>query len=304
MTAPLLVLSNVIIDDLTFADGRHLPATLGGAATYAALSARLFWPDVAIVAGVGADLDAVTGGRLTAWGLRPEGHIVAGANTITSRLTYHRDGTRTETPMHGPGHFAAMQVLPQAIPQLLRPAAGTYVFRDLDPGWWRSLEELRGELGTVLWELQEDGIRGPWREVAALLPLVDIFSCNLAEATRLFGAISPERMCDAMLAAGLSAAVLRMGAEGALIATPSERLHVTPPPSAVVDVTGGGNAFSGGFLAGWLAHRGDVRFAARAGAAGAALAIAQYGPANPLRSPAVARLAADTGLSPLPRSLS
>lgn len=299
MTAPMLVLSNIIIDDLWFPDGTHLPNTLGGAATYAAVAARLWWDEVAIVTGVGTDLEAVTRGKLTAWGLRHDGHLRRSPHTIQSRLVYHPDGSRTETPAYGPDHFASLQVLPEDIPATLRPAAGTYVFRDIDRPYWRSLEAVRGDLGMVLWEIHDEQIAGRWPEIAALMPLVDLFSCNLSEARSLFGDIPPARMCDAMLATGLEAVVLRMGADGALVATSAQRFRVTPPPSAVIDVTGGGNSFCGGFLAGWLLRPGDAEFAARCAAASAAHALGQFGPANPVGH-AQSRLWAEaTGIIPL-----
>jgi len=298
MTTPLLVLSNIIIDDLWLADGTHLPETLGGAATYAATAARLWWDDVAIVAGVGADLEAVTGGRLAAFGLRAVGHLRRSPHSIQSRLVYNTDGTRTETAAFGADHFAQLQVLPEEIPAELLPAAGTYAFRDLDPAYWQSLARMRAALGTILWELHDDQIAGRWSEIAALLPLVDLFSCNLGEAHALFGSVSPESMVDAILATGVRAVVLRMGAEGALVATRGQRLRVVPPPSPVIDVTGGGNAFSGGFLAGWLRSSGDLEQAARCAAASAAHALGQFGPANPLERGKTQYWAAATGILP------
>jgi sugar/nucleoside kinase (ribokinase family) len=299
MIRPILVLSNIIIDDLWLADGTHLPHTLGGAATYAAVAARLWWDEVAIVAGVGTDLAAVTQGRLAAFGLRGEGHLARSPHTIQSRLVYRPDGSRTETPAHGPDHFATLQIAPGDIPSALLPAAGTYVFRDLDMAYWAGIRDRRGELGTILWELQDDGIAGRWADVAALLPLVDLFSFNLSEARSLLGDMAVGDMASAVLAAGARAVVLRMGAEGALVATPEQRFGVTPPPSAVVDVTGGGNAFCGGFLAGWLTGKGNPVFAARRAAASAAHALAQFGPANPLQAGQSLDWAAATGIIPI-----
>lgn len=299
MTAPILVLSNIIIDDLWFADGSNLPNTLGGAATYAAMAARLWWDEVAIVAGVGTDLDAVTQRRLKAFGLRDEGHLRRSPHTIQSRLVYRADGSRTETPAYGRKHFDALQVLPRDIPPALLPAAGAYVFRDLDMPYWRSLEAVRSKLGTLLWEVQDTDIAGRWRDIAALMPLVDIFSCNLSEAASLFGDIGPDAACRRIVAAGAKAAVLRMGERGARIATAETMFHVTPPPSPVIDVTGGGNAFSGGFLAGWLLRNGDAEFAARCAAASAAHALGQYGPASPLQRAQADRWAAATRISPM-----
>ncbi len=299
MTAPVLVLTNIIIDDLWFADGSNLPNTLGGAATYAAIAARLWWDEVAIVTGVGTDLEEVTKGKFIASGLRDEGHLRRSPYTIQSRLVYRADGSRTETPAYGPEHFASLQVLPEDIPASLLPAAGTYVFRDLDMPYWDSLRNVRDRLGTVLWELQDDRIAGRWPEIAALMPMVELFSCNLSEARSLFADPRPEAICDEVLATGIKAFVLRMGADGAWVATPNQRLRVTPPPAPVVDVTGGGNAFCGGFLAGWLLHPGDAEFAARCAAASAAHALGQFGPANPLDQ-AQSRLWAEaTGISPI-----
>lgn len=299
MTAPLLVLSNIIIDDLWFADGSNLPNTLGGAASYAAVAARLWWENVAIVTGVGTDFEEVTKGKLIASGLRDEGHLRRSPHTIQSRLVYRADGSRTETPAYGPEHFASLQVLPEDIPAALRPAAGTYAFRDLDMPYWASFERVRPDLGTVLWELQDDRIAGRWSDISVLMRLVDLFSCNLSEARSLFADPRPEAMCDAVLATGVKAFVLRMGSEGALVATPTRRLRVTPPPAPVIDVTGGGNAFCGGFLAGWLLRPGDAEFAARCAASSAAHALGQFGPANPLGHAQSRVWAEATGISPI-----
>jgi len=276
---------------------------LGGAASYAAVAARLWWDEVAIVAGVGADLETVTSGKLGAFGLRDDGYLRRSPHTIHSKLVYRADGSRTETPSYGPDHFAGLQILPEDSPATLLPAAGTYVFRDLDRRYWASLHKIRSELGILLWELQDDDIAGRWSEAAALMPLADLFSCNLAEGRTLFGDVPPLRMCATILEAGAKMAVVRMGGAGALIATRDTALRVVPPASDVIDVTGGGNAFCGGLLAGWLLNDGDVGFAARCAAASAAHALSQFGPANPLERDQARAWAAATGISPIAKGL-
>ncbi len=295
MTAPILVLSNVIIDDLSLADGTHLPNTLGGAATYAATAARLWWDDVAVVAGVGDDFDAVTAGRSRPTGCagrgicpRPAHHPVP-ARLPPGRQPY-RDARLWRRSLRAPPGRA------RGHPGALRPAAGTYIFRDLDAAFWESLRRVRADLGIVLWELHADAITGRWADVAALMPLVDLFSLNLQEARAVFGDLSPGRVCDAVLEAGAAAVVLRMGGEGALVATPDCRVRVIPPPSPVIDVTGGGNAFCGGFLAGWLLRPGEPEFASRRAAASAAHALGQFGPADPLNRSLASTWADKTGI--------
>lgn len=279
---PVLVLSNIIVDDLWLSDGRHFPNTLGGAAVYAAVGAALWWKKVGIVAGVGSDLDIVTKGQLDKFGLLPDGYLVRSEHSIQSRLVYGADGHRMETPSRGREHFESLQFIPKDIPNSMLPAAGTYIFRDLEPAFWEGVKVRRRLLGTVMWELQDDAaLPSNWDTIRHCLALVDLFSLNLAEARSLFGVDDADLVLDHLLGTGVSAVVLRMGAAGALVAVPDRRFRIVPPPSEVVDVTGGGNAFTGGFLAGWIASGGDPEPSARCAAGSAAHALGQYGPANP-----------------------
>jgi sugar/nucleoside kinase (ribokinase family) len=294
-TPPLLMMTNLIIDDLWLADGTHHPATLGGAVVYAATAAAFWWPEVAMITGVGHDLHEVTQGQLRDFGLRTEGEIVRDPHTIQSKLVYFEDGERTETPAYGPEHFAGMELTPDDIPEALLPAAGTYIFRNLWPEFWASYAVKRSQLGTTLWELQGDVAEAQhWPAIRALLPTIDIFSLNLTEARGILGLDDADEIARRLIEAGAKVLVLRMGAEGALITDGVEQLRLRPPPAPVVDVTGGGNAFCGGFLAGWCLKPGDLEHAARCAAASAARALAQYGPANPRERAGLAGLGAAT----------
>lgn len=279
--APILALSNIIIDDVRLADGTLIPGLPGGAALYAATGAALWWPEVAIVAGVGADLHALTGNRLRDWGLREEGLLVRDRCSIHSSLVYEPDGSRTETPMHGPAHFRSMHVMPAEIPDALLPAAGTYVFQPADAAYWQAIGRRRDRLGPILWEVWCEGDRPAIAELRLVLDDVDIVSLNREEGQRLLGLDAPRDMVERLLDWGAPVVVLRMGAEGALIGRRGEVLRLRPPASPVRDVTGGGNAFCGGFLAGWCERPGDLVHAGRCAAAAAARALAQFGPADP-----------------------
>ena len=108
----------------------------------------------------------------------------------------------------------------------------------------------------------------------------DIVSLNLDEAQDLLGHAAPRdlfgQLCTLIPQVTI---VLRMGNRGAFVGNvESGAFHVQPPRHPVIDVTGGGNAFSGGFLAGLCNRPGDVVHAGRCAAAAAAIAIAQRGP--------------------------
>jgi sugar/nucleoside kinase (ribokinase family) len=104
---------------------------------------------------------------------------------------------------------------------------------------------------------------------------------NLDEAAVLTGAAGGRGADPATMAAFLAcyyhAAVVKLGADGALVAVAGTRPARVAARSAVVrDTTGAGDAFCAGFLASWLAGTG-MTDAARAGAEAAAVAVSGLG---------------------------
>lgn len=132
----------------------------------------------------------------------------------------------------------------------------------------------------------------------AMLALSDFVTPNESEAEALTGIAvktlaDAERAADALIARGAGAALVTLGENGALLRDPARSLHV-PAMSAgpVVETTGAGDAFNGGFAAA-LAEGADPVEAARFGTAAAALSVTRPGAAAsmPVRSDIDALLA-------------
>ncbi len=119
--------------------------------------------------------------------------------------------------------------------------------------------------------------------VEEMLAQADIFLPSDQEAESLFREEPAEmdaRQCVEWFAArGPSVVVLKLGAEGVLVhERGSDRCwHVPALPVRVVDVTGAGDAFCGGFMADFIKHGDPVR-AAITGTVSASLAVQDYGP--------------------------
>ncbi|HET9220875.1 MAG TPA: PfkB family carbohydrate kinase, partial [Roseiflexaceae bacterium] len=114
-------------------------------------------------------------------------------------------------------------------------------------------------------------------EVQAVLRQVDLFSPDLGEGQMLTGEQAPERILDKLVGWGGRLVALRMGAQGSLVATADgARYHVPAVPATIVDVTGAGNAYCGGFLVGLGSRLGVAEAAARA-AVSASFALEQFG---------------------------
>ena len=99
--------------------------------------------------------------------------------------------------------------------------------------------------------------RGGWDSgVLGLLAETDVFLPNAAEATRIAGVADVEEAARALAGLGPQVVVVKLGADGALAATPDGALARLPAlPVEPVDTTGAGDSFDAGFLAGWLGGR-------------------------------------------------
>ncbi len=103
------------------------------------------------------------------------------------------------------------------------------------------------------------------RELDRVLDHVTMAIGNRAECDVAVGETDPQRAAEALLARGLTAAIVKMGADGVLVATRDGAMErIAPHPVDVVCGLGAGDAFGGalchGLLAGW-----DLPACARAG---------------------------------------
>lgn len=125
--------------------------------------------------------------------------------------------------------------------------------------------------------------------------LVDVFSPNHLEIAALFSDQMQdgeeieeiERVGQNLVDAGIGpggegAVVIRAGENGAIAMSCGKATTRLPAfyrkdSPSVVDVTGAGNAFLGGYIAGWLSSRGDVKEAMCCGHVASSFALEQIG---------------------------
>ena len=115
----------------------------------------------------------------------------------------------------------------------------------------------------------------------AAIGQADIALPSREDAEALTGLKDPDAIADFYLRLGPRILVLKLGAEGALLATAGGRVRIPPFPCRFVDGTGAGDTFCGSFLARLIA--GDQpEAAARYAAAAAALKTEGYGAVAPI----------------------
>lgn len=99
--------------------------------------------------------------------------------------------------------------------------------------------------------------------------MADILLPSLEDARVLAGRDEPEEIARFYLGLGPKVVVLKLGPDGALLATSQEMMRIPPYEVEVVDTSGAGDAFDAAFVVGYLAGWDLLRCAKFANAAGA-----------------------------------
>jgi 2-dehydro-3-deoxygluconokinase len=93
--------------------------------------------------------------------------------------------------------------------------------------------------------------------LTAAATLCDVVLPTHPDEAPLFGDADTDATADRYLELGVEEVVVKNGAGEALVATAAERIRIAPPPAtAVVDATGAGDSFNGGYLTARLAGKG------------------------------------------------
>ena len=109
-------------------------------------------------------------------------------------------------------------------------------------------------------------------EIGPAIDHVTVAVGNRAECEIAVGTSDPHTAADRLLERGVKLAVVKMGADGVLVATPDGRSSVAPMKVDVVCGLGAGDAFGGALADGLLAGLDPVELVTRANAAGAIVA--------------------------------
>jgi len=126
--------------------------------------------------------------------------------------------------------------------------------------------------------------RGRWLEdLGSCLHYVDLLFVNESEARMLTGAAEVAEAASTLIQLGVRKVVVKLGARGCAVYSASLSFHAPAFPVHVVDTTGAGDCFVGGYLAALQRDLPDETAAAVANAVGA-LAVRQLGAAEMLLS--------------------
>lgn len=285
MTPELVVLGNLLVDDLVFPDGRTRMGEPGGATLYAALGAALSGARVGVVSWRGDDYPAAQLEALGARGIDLAGVHALGRPGVRTWLLY--EGARRQV-LHRLDRPSHAEVSPTAaqIPSGWSQARAFHLAPmpfEVQQELVRRLAEREGAFVSldpyVL--LRSETLPG-FRE---LLAGVDALFLSEDEMELRDAREDPRETLRSLGTGRLRFVVFKRGARGGVLYDARhDRFHEwAARPEAVVDPTGAGDAFAGGFLAGHL--RGDPpELALERGIVAAGHAITAWGAAGLLEA--------------------
>ncbi len=280
MSVDYVTLSNLIIDDIVFPDGQTFMNTLGGAGLHALVGMRVWNDHLGYAASVGPDLDEKHRRSLARFGVDMAG-LVLRPDYPTARAwqVFEPDERRIEIFRTSLDDFERHKIRSVELPPAYTRARGFHL-------QWGTLDELEEALVALraanprlalVYEPSTTHLVEPGPAFRRVLPRVDLFSPDRGEGKQITGQSDPDAIMDTLLAWGAPLVALRMGESGSIVrGRDGTGWRLPAVPATLVDVTGAGNSYCGGFLTG-LGDGLPPLEAALRGAVSASFALEQFG---------------------------
>lgn len=253
----LLIVGTIAFDAVETPFGKT-DKTLGGAATYIALSASKFDVATGIVSVVGGDFPEGYLEMFKSKGIDTTGiEIVKNGKTFFWKGKYHNDLNVRDTLT------TELNVLADFNPKVPESFKNTdfLMLGNLHPNIQLSIiDQIPNRPKLTVLDTMNFWIDNTWDELLKALKKVDVVTINDEEARQLSGEYSLVKAAERISKFGPKFVVIKKGEHGALLFH-EKQIFFAPalPLEEIFDPTGAGDTFAGGFI-GYLAKTKDISF--------------------------------------------
>lgn len=282
----IVVVGQLTLDDIVPFDRAVMLDCPGGAALYAAGGAYLWRRDrIGLVTRKGCDFDLDVVKQAAADRIDMKGVIAMETPNIHIWNMFDRKGHRYFITQRWGGKDEKMAPVPQDIPQEYIDGGQSFLIPAYPIRWQSEIIRTMPEDAIVLVDPHFDGIyaenRPLWEE---LLQKINIFVPSEDELIRFFGIEKRAQISEyvpylrEIAQMGPDVVCVKIGPRGALAYSGASDTcwHVPAYDSKVVDVTGCGDSFCGGFLSSYVQDR-DVYQATLCGSISSSFNIERIG---------------------------
>lgn len=249
------------MDDIVLADHSCRPGVLGGGALYSAVGAQIWGPRVGIHSVAGRATADVVREAMSRRDLDVEGIGVIDGNGLQLWLLHESATDKQQIPKLGASKAEEMDEARGPLPSAYCGAHGFHIAPQTPAGSLETVRRLRrlpgGNPVVTLDVLSDEFIDRRLYQDLGFLDGVTAFLPSETEVTRIWDPQDLHQWMREQAAAHGCHIGVKLGGQGSLICdSGADTLHHIPPaPARVVDTTGAGDAYCGGFLAGLIAGR-------------------------------------------------
>ena len=253
----LVVIGTVAFDAIETPFGKT-DKIVGGAATYASLSASYFYKNVKIVAVVGDDFPKEDIQSFEDHGIGTEGlQIKQGEKSFFWSGKYHTDMNSRDTLVTDLNVLADFDPI---IPESYQDCEFLLLGNLVPQVQLTTIQRLKKRPKLVVLDTMNFWMDVAMNDLLVVLKEVDVLTINDAEARQLSGEYSLVKAAEKILSMGPKYLIIKKGEHGALLFHENQVFSAPALPLAeVFDPTGAGDTFAGGFI-GYLAKVGTVNF--------------------------------------------
>ncbi|NCD70544.1 PfkB family carbohydrate kinase [Mucilaginibacter agri] len=253
----LLVIGTVAFDAIETPFGKT-DKIVGGAATYASLSASYFYDKVKIVAVVGDDFPQSEIEDLNQHHIDTEGlQVKPGEKSFFWSGKYHNDMNSRDTLITELNVLADFDpIIPESYQDCQYLMLG-----NLTPQVQQTvINRLQNRPKLIVMDTMNFWMDIAMDDLLQTIKMVDVLTINDAEARQLSGEYSLVKAANKILTMGPKYLIIKKGEHGALLFGEGKIFSVPALPlEEVFDPTGAGDTFAGGFI-GYMAKAGEVNF--------------------------------------------
>ncbi|MFZ9942382.1 MAG: PfkB family carbohydrate kinase [Bacteroidia bacterium] len=253
----LLVVGTVAFDAIETPFGKT-DKIIGGAATYAGLSASFFTDNINLVSVVGDDFPVQTIREFNNRGIRTEGlQVLQGQKSFFWSGRYHNDMNTRDTLATELNVILSFDPI---IPDAYQDCEFLMLGNLMPSLQMKVLDRLKERPKLVVMDTMNFWMETAMDDLMKMIARTDVLTINDAEARQLSGEYSLVKAAQKILAMGPKYLIIKKGEHGALLFN-SEQVFFAPalPLEDVFDPTGAGDTFAGGFI-GHLARTRDISF--------------------------------------------
>ncbi len=253
----LLIVGTVAFDQVETPAGNS-GFILGGAATYIGLASSLIAQHVSIVSVVGEDfpdeyLKLFRNRKINIQGLK----VISGGKTFFWAGRYHADMNCRQTLV------TDLNVLAGFDPVVPEPARNSkfVMLGNLTPAIQKKvLMQMAERPKFIAMDTMNFWMDSAWDELMEVVKMVDLLTINEEEARQLSGELQMVKAAKKILKMGPKFLIIKRGEYGALLFA-TDKVFFCPavPLENVIDPTGAGDTFAGGFM-GYLAKADNIAF--------------------------------------------